>query len=153
VPIKTHRISRARVADNREVPSPGETTGGLPTGTEFLLLVDDDATVRGPVARFLRRLGYRVEEAESGGGALRIMARSLEEVDLLITDVQMPGMSGEELATAFTESRPGARVLYVSGDQAASRLGGSSDGRLRFLSKPLLPTELARCVREMLDAE
>ena len=147
---KPPRVSRA--AEKATPEAPASPTADIPTGTEYLLMVDDDETVLTPVAKLLRGLGYRVEVAESGGEALRILGRSLEDVDLLITDLQMPGMTGEELALAVTESKPGTKVLFVSGDVAVGPLNESGNEQTRYLSKPFLPSELARCVRRMLDA-
>ena len=123
-------------------------------GRETVLLVDDDDQVRTIVARSLRRNGYRVLEAQNAGEAFLICERDPAAIDLLLTDVVMPRMSGHELATRVRAMRPDLPVLYVSGytrDAIADH--GDIDAKLDFLQKPITPDALLRKLREMLDRE
>jgi PAS domain S-box-containing protein len=119
---------------------------GMPRGHEALLLVEDDAAVRELVARVLRNQGYTVLEANDGEEALQM---SHTEVALLLTDVIMPRLGGQELARQLMRTVPTLRVLYISGyaDTDQPLVEGA------FLQKPFTPEELARRVREVLDGE
>ena len=124
----------------------------LPTeGTETVLLVEDENAVRVLVRRVLDRMGYTVLEAEDGPTALRVMDQRGAPVDLLLTDVIMPGMSGRELADRLLESQPDLKVLFMSGytDEAISQHGVLADG-VSFLEKPFTPDLLLQRVREVL---
>jgi two-component system cell cycle sensor histidine kinase/response regulator CckA len=128
-----------------EPPACGET----PRGDETLLLVEDEPLVREMAAASLRLAGYRVLAADSGDAALVAAGAHAGEIDLLLTDVVMPNMSGAELAARLLELRPGLRVLYTSGytqDLLATR---GVDGA--FLAKPYSPSVLAQHVRQVLD--
>ncbi len=119
-------------------------------GTETVLLVEDQEQVRLVARDILRRHGYAVLEAENGAEALDVMARRADEIDLLVTDVVMPNMSGPELARQVAASHPHLRVLYISGyavDAADVRGLGAS-----FVEKPFSPEVFARKVREVLNA-
>ena len=122
-------------------------------GTETVLLVEDEKAVRVLVRRVLDRMGYTVLEAEHGPQALEIMAQRKEPVDLLLTDVIMPGMSGRELADHLQRAHPGLKVLFMSGytDEAISQHGVLVSG-VAFLEKPFTPDILLRKVREVLGA-
>jgi DNA-binding NtrC family response regulator len=122
-------------------------------GSETVLLVEDDAMVRRLAEVTLERAGYRVFTAPSGGDALRLAAGRDGAIDLVVTDVVMPGMPGPQLAQRLEASQPGLRVLYMSGyaDDTMARHGVSEE-RVSFLAKPFTPDELARRVREVLDA-
>src|SRR5439155_6691431 len=101
------------------VPSTGARTG------ETVLLVEDEPVVRSLVRHTLVQRGYRVLEAGSGAEALDRVGGHAGQVDLLITDVVMPGMSGRELADRILAARPGTRVLFISGytDESLARQG------------------------------
>ena len=126
----------------------------LLTGTETILIAEDDATLRPLVKGLLERQGYRVLEAANTDEALAIAIDHVSPIHLLITDVVMPGASGRELARRLAHLRPEIRVLYVSGytDDAIVHHGMLEPG-LSFLQKPFTPSALARKVREVLDAE
>ena len=113
-------------------------------------MVEDEETVRETVVELLSDLGYRVLKARDAQSALAIIESGVP-IDLLLTDVVMPGMSGAELAERFHALRPEAGVLYASGyaDEAVMRLG-IRDG-VPFLQKPFEPDELVRRVRELMD--
>jgi CheY-like chemotaxis protein len=120
-------------------------------GTETILLVEDDDSVRPLVAIVLRAYGYDVLEAESPEQALRL-ADGRDDLDLLLTDVVMPGMNGRELAELLIARQPGLRVLYTSGYPADAMVrAGIADSSAAYIEKPYLPDELARTLRELLD--
>jgi PAS domain S-box-containing protein len=122
-------------------------------GTETVLLVEDEEGVREFVATILRGHGYRVLEADRADRAEAIAAES-DGIDLLITDVVMPGRNGRELAERLQASSPAMRVLFTSGYPADTALRtGVSDASAAFIEKPFGPVELARAVRELLDAD
>ena len=120
-------------------------------GRESVLLVEDEEPVRELVRRVLERDGYRVHAAALPGEALRVLEAG-ERVDLLLTDVVMPEMSGYQLAALARRDRPGIRTLFISGyAHAAAQAALSVDGDAVLLQKPFAPSELARAVRHVLD--
>ena len=125
----------------------------LPRGSETLLVAEDEAMLRSILRECLEDGGYVVLEAGDGPEALRVAEGHPGSIDLLVTDVVMPGMSGRELAERLRASRPGLRVLFLSGytDDAVVRHGVSSDEEA-FLQKPFSVEDLAHRVREVLDA-
>jgi len=120
---------------------------------ECILLVDDDTHLRASASRSLRRCGYSVLEASDGADALRVLQEYGEEIDLLITDVVMPLMSGRELTDIALQTLPELRVLYTSGytDDEIMRRGISQD-EVEFLEKPFGSQALAAKVRDLLRA-
>ena len=122
------------------------------SGTETVLLVEDEDAVRNVAVAALERRGYRVLAASDGHAALAISRAYPGRIDLLVTDVVMPGLNGRELADRLVQSRPGLPILYVSGytEDADLRLGLSGDTR-SLLDKPFTSLELARRVRALLD--
>lgn len=125
----------------------------MPVG-ETILVVEDEEVVRSLAERILRRRGYRVLSAGSGAEALEAVAAVDFPVDLVLSDVVMPGMSGPETVTRLTRSGHRFRVLYMSGytDDHLGPYGVSRD-RVDFLPKPFDPEGLVRRVREVLDAD
>jgi CheY-like chemotaxis protein len=123
-----------------------------PIGTETILLAEDAAAVRVAARQILERHGYTVIEAPSGTVALSTAKRA-SRIDLLLTDVVMPEMSGSELAEQFLKLKPLAKVLFMSGytDDAIVRHGVLRPGTA-YLQKPFSPDTLARKVREVLDS-
>jgi CheY-like chemotaxis protein len=124
-----------------------------PRGSETVLLVEDEESVRIITHRFLTGLGYAVRVAENPAEALRLVAGHPGEIHLLITDVVMPGMNGHDLANRLREIRPAIKSLFISAftaDVIAQR--GVLDDGVNFLSKPFGRDELARMVRDVLDA-
>ncbi|HEU4385493.1 MAG TPA: 7TM diverse intracellular signaling domain-containing protein [Anaeromyxobacteraceae bacterium] len=119
----------------------------LPRGDETVLVVEDEAAVRDVARTLLRRLGYRVLAAASGGEALALAAGHRGPLHLLLTDVVLPGPSGPEVAEALRSRRPECRVLYMSG--YPENLGAGLAGR-PFIPKPFSPEALARKIREVL---
>ena len=137
--------------------SPEPVDGAVHTaslrGTETVLVVDDAPAVRTAVRAVLERHGYVVVEATNGEAALQLAMKHRGPLDLLITDVVMPGLSGRDVAGNLSSQRPGVRVLYISGyaDDAIVRHGVLEPG-IRFMQKPFAPDALAQKVREVLDA-
>ncbi len=122
-------------------------------GSETILLVEDDDTLRRVMKRFLKRYGYKVLDAGCPADALEIYANAQEAVHLLATDVLMPGMNGAELAEKLLEANPAIRILFMSGyseDVLDNRAGVSGGGN--FLRKPFESEELIHMVRKVLDA-
>jgi signal transduction histidine kinase/CheY-like chemotaxis protein len=120
---------------------------------ETLLLVDDEPLVRRTVSRALVAGGYRVLEAQSGAEALALAARHSGQIDLLVTDVMMPGMSGGELAARLAVLKPGLRALFISGHPGEALTNGSQllQG-VELLQKPFNTTDLQARIRGLLDA-
>ena len=117
-----------------------------------MLVVEDEAQVRTVAREALRAHGYTVLEAEDADVALRVARGSGKKIDLLLTDVVMPGLSGGQLAEILAAERPDLRVLFMSGytDDALSPHGVLRPG-VHYLQKPFSPEVLAQKVREVLD--
>ncbi len=150
----TFQIYLPRVVELAEDEDLRREPLSLPNGDETLLLVEDEAAVRELAARVLREYGYTVLEASDPSQALRaIDEHSADEVQLLVTDVVMPQMSGRDLAEHLAPLRPDMRVLYVSGytDRAIVHHGVLDEGT-PFLQKPFTAEALVSKVREVLDA-
>jgi two-component system cell cycle sensor histidine kinase/response regulator CckA len=124
----------------------------LRRGSETILLVEDDALVRKVVCSILRRNGYNVLDAASGGEALLISSEFPAEIHLLLTDVVMPQMNGRDLADQLAPQRPGMGVLFTSGhsDDTMIRTGVLNKG-MDFLQKPYTHDGMLRKLREVLD--
>ena len=133
---------------------PAAAEARLPRGTETVLLVEDERSVRAVTLRILRAQGYQVLEAGDGVEALALAERHPGPIHLLVADVVMPRMGGIELAHSLRALRPETRVLHVSGHVDRAFFDGpvSAAGAV-FLQKPFLPQTLARKVREVLDAD
>jgi two-component system, cell cycle sensor histidine kinase and response regulator CckA len=118
-----------------------------------VLLVEDEEAVRALAHHVLQTHGYRVFAAGDAEDALGILEAGGAAIDLLATDVVMPGVSGRELAEALRPRFPGLRVLYTSGytDDTVVRHGVLHE-QVAFLQKPYTPTDLLRKVRQVLDA-
>jgi DNA-binding response OmpR family regulator len=120
-------------------------------GQQTILLVDDEQSVRSIVMKILQRANYRVLEAESGEAALKISDSHPEKIDLLISDMYMPGLRGPEVAKALAPKRPGLRILFMSGYADQDSRSGVPPGA-NFLNKPFSGKELAAKVEEVLKA-
>ena len=126
----------------------------LPRGQgETILVVDDEAGIRGLMRKILKRERYEVVEAASAEEALKAVAALGKPIDLLLTDVMLPGMLGSELAQRMRAAQPSIKVLYISGytQDEAVRSGDTPPGA-KFLAKPFTLGALLGKVRETLDA-
>jgi signal transduction histidine kinase/CheY-like chemotaxis protein len=124
----------------------------LPRGTERILVVEDEAQVRGTITRMLKRLGYTVIGAEGGAEALGMVETSTKRIDLVLTDVVMADVNGRLLGECINSQDPHVRMLYMSGytDDDMLRRGLLKPGSA-MLQKPFTMEALARAVRETLD--
>jgi PAS domain S-box-containing protein len=150
----TFKIYLPRVdAPDESVQAP-ETRGRLVDGSETILLVEDEEALRDLAANILREHGYKVLESTSPEDALQISERHSEPIQLLLTDVVLPRMSGRQIAEHLAPLRPAMGVLYMSGytDDSVVR-HGVLEANTAFLQKPFTPASLARKVREVLDAD
>jgi signal transduction histidine kinase len=125
----------------------------IPSGTETVLLVEDDTQVRTLVRGALRKWGYRLLEAHDGNEALRLAQEHADYIHLLLTDVIMPGMNGFDLADRLAQTRPELKVLFMSGytENTLTKYNGLTHNA-NLLTKPFSPTELAYKVRAVLDS-
>jgi PAS domain S-box-containing protein len=125
----------------------------LPTGSETVLVVEDEAAIRQLTNLILQKAGYTVLVAESPAAAERMAGSHPGQIHLMLTDVVMPGMRGPELAERLLRLRPDLRVLYMSGytDDAIAHHGFLNAGT-EFLQKPFTPLRLMQKIREVLDA-
>jgi PAS domain S-box-containing protein len=143
-------LPRAKQRPAAAAPGPAQDEPGR--GRETVLLVEDEEAVRSLTARLLRSQGYRVLEAGGGAEALRLAEELKEPLDILVTDVVMPGLSGRELARRLCELRPRLKVLYISGyAEKVVAHHGVLDPGIAFLPKPFTRQGLLRKVRETLD--
>ncbi len=117
-----------------------------------ILLVEDDDAVRALVRRILSRAGYVVLETAHPAEALRLAGQESQRIDLVVSDVVMPGMLGKELAERLTGARPDTRVLYMSGyAQPVLAAQGTLDPGVALLEKPFTAADLLSAVRRRLD--
>lgn len=144
-PIIRNKSANIVAAINRILP-------GLPTGTEKILLVDDDPHVRSVIIDTLKPLGYKIMEGSHGKEALEISAAWPDKIDLLLTDVIMPGTSGVELAETIQRLRPDIKIIFMSGypDQNMILQKIMTTGHI-LIEKPMLPSKLATVIRTVLD--
>jgi len=123
-------------------------------GDETILLVEDEALLRLVVREALEEYGYRVLEAPSAADALKISRTAEESIDLVLTDVIMPGMTGKDLVELIAVERPQTRIIFMSGYTNHAVLNQAAiPERVRFLEKPVSTVVLLRTVREVLDAD
>jgi len=124
------------------------------SGTEIILLVEDNDGVRDLAAKALRRRGYTVHEARDAESAMQWMQTAGVKPDLLLTDVVMPGLSGPNLAARLLQLNANLRVLYMSGyTEDAGAVHGNFWAGVPLLQKPFTPAALAERVRLALDAQ
>jgi CheY-like chemotaxis protein len=121
-------------------------------GTETILVVEDEPSVRALVGTILARQGYRVLVAENAEAALGVASREANPIHLLLTDLVMPGMSGRELASRMAVHRPDIRIVLTSGYAAESLDGFPDLDTIAFLAKPFTERTLTAKIREVLDA-
>ena len=142
------------VTDALMTPAVSRPVAVSATGTETILLAEDHESLRRLTEDFLEERGYAVIAARSADEAVAIAAENSRRIDLLLTDVVMPNLSGPEVAQRVSELVPGIKILYMSGyaDDIVLRSGTLSAGDA-FLAKPFNTQDLAAKVRETLDAE
>ena len=131
----------------------GSTSSESLRGSETVLVVEDDAPIRLMVSEVLERHGYQVLTATDGVSALELATHRNDRIDLLLTDMVMPGMNGRLLAERFAKLRPESKILFVSGytDDAAVK-SAVVDATVEYLGKPFTSGALTRKVRQILDA-
>ncbi len=123
-------------------------------GVRGILLVEDDDSVRQLVGEMLRRRGYQVLEARGGAEAVKLAGESAQPIELLLTDVVMPRVSGPELAAMVKTMRRGIRVLYISGyPEEQLRQYGVTRFQTNFLQKPFRQAELVQKLERLLSEE
>ena len=141
------------VEANIPVITPSQILVQPQRGTETILLVEDEPSVRTLVRDELRKLGYRVVEAKNGVEACLLATQQAGSFQLLLTDVVMPGMGGRELAQHLSVIMPELRTLFMSGYMDdIGIMAGQEEGTSSFLQKPFTPEVLAHAVRNLLDA-
>jgi two-component system cell cycle sensor histidine kinase/response regulator CckA len=127
------------------------TVADAPRGTETILLAEDEQDVREVAREFLESGGYTVIEAKDGADALKTVEKHEGAIDLLVTDMVMPGMTGQELSARLLRNRPDVRVLYMSGySERAAVESAHGDSSMRLLAKPFSRWALLRAVHDIL---
>jgi two-component system cell cycle sensor histidine kinase/response regulator CckA len=139
-------------ASSSPCPAPEEEPASITGRGETLLVVEDESALRDVAGRILSGAGYRVLAADGGPQALELAALHDGAIDLLVSDVVMPGMLGKELAERLVHVRPGTRVLYISGyAQPVLAAQGTLDPGVALLEKPFTAVDLLSAVRRRLD--
>jgi CheY-like chemotaxis protein len=130
-----------------------ETKTGYPLGSETVLVVEDEASVRDLAVIVLKKCGYEVLQAAGANEALKLAGDSSRHIDIAVMDVIMPGMTGMDLVKILRESHPKLKVIYISGYAAdhVRNMGALEDGGI-LLQKPFAPEQLAQTVRRVLDS-
>jgi signal transduction histidine kinase/ligand-binding sensor domain-containing protein/CheY-like chemotaxis protein len=149
----TFRIYFPVMAGAKTEKKSGPTTTILPRGTETILVVEDELIVRLTVCNLLQRFGYTVLPAESGAEALKVWQKHKDRIQLLLTDIVMPGnMPGYELARQLLAEKPQLKIIYTSGysEDLADKRVTLMEG-VNFLQKPYAPQQLAEALRKTLD--
>lgn len=151
----TFSIYLPRVEDSADEVSARSQINDMPSGTETILVVEDEPAVRRLAVSILRGLGYNVLEAGNGEEAFMIMQTpAAQDLDLVITDIVMPEMGGKDLAYWIRSSLPKAKILFTSGypDHSPDGDDSSLGEGTSFLPKPYAPKVFAQKIRDMLDA-
>jgi len=148
----TFKIYLPRVEEQVTKPVNDDRPTDLPGGTETVLIVEDEGILRNLCVQILEQLGYRVLQARNGTEAIAKVQGYGDRIDLLLTDVVMPGMNGSELATQLVLHNPEMKVLFTSGytEDVISHHGVLAEG-VSFIGKPYRSAALARKIREVLD--
>ena len=145
------KIYLPRVDQPVDRSGPVRAVAEAPRGTETVLLAEDEQDVREVAREFLESGGYKVIEARDGTDALKRIEKYDGAIDLLVTDMVMPGMTGQELTARLLERRPEIRVLYMSGySERAAADSARGDSSMRLLAKPFSRWALLRAVHEIL---
>ena len=147
----TFRIYLPRKAGVADPQPPAPSAKPTPTGDETVLVVEDEPHVRRLAVLGLRAHGYHVLEAANGAEAIEVTTGTMTSIDVIVSDVMMPGMKGPELIDRLSRIVPGACAVLMSGHAESTVLTGQPALRCVFLPKPFTPERLARKVREVLD--
>jgi len=150
----TFKIYLPRIEEGAESLRPAAVSTKSLQGSETILLVEDEGSVRKLACRVLEKNGYKVLEAHNGEEALRIVqGRNGNPIHLVVTDVVMPGMNGRQLAERLVSLQPKIKVLYMSGytDDAIVHHGVLDPG-IAYIQKPFIPDAFAHKIRQILDA-
>jgi two-component system, cell cycle sensor histidine kinase and response regulator CckA len=148
----TFRIYLPRINGELKKEQSKQTASAMPAGSETILLVEDREDVRELTARTLEELGYTVLEAEDSASALKFLRDRGEHIDLLLTDVAMPGINGFELADLIRTYQSGIKVLFISGYSDPEHFAGKlTDPDCAYLAKPFTPHALATLTRDLLN--
>jgi PAS domain S-box-containing protein len=149
----TFKVYLPRTEESAKMAAAEPATIGVLRGSETVLLVEDEDTVRSAASTILSRNGYIVLEAKNGGEGLLICEQHETKIDLLVTDLVMPRMTGKQLADRLSPMRPEMKVLFMSGYMDSSIVNqGVLDASVAFLQKPITPRSLLGKVRQVLDA-
>ncbi len=148
----TFRIYLPRLPEAETALRDNACPTDMPRGTETVLLVEDDDSVRKLVNHILQMSGYSVLQAGSGADALKICEEHNGKISALVTDVIMPRMNGRQLAERAVCMQPNLKVLYISGYTDRVLDTQLLTPGTAFLQKPITPGTLTRKVRELLDA-
>jgi two-component system cell cycle sensor histidine kinase/response regulator CckA len=146
------KIYLPRVDQPAEETGVGSVSAAAPRGSETVLLAEDEQDVREVAREFLESGGYTVIEANNGAEALRLAAGHKGKIDLLVTDLVMPGMTGQELARRLQKESSGLGVIYMSGySENAAAEAAQWDPSTRLLTKPFSRNTILRTVRDVLS--
>ena len=151
----TFRVCLPQVDEPVEAASAPPNVFDLAAGTETVLVVEDEESVRRLIRAMLERLGYSVIEARDGQEALDLWRAQRRRIDLIVTDVVMPQLDGPSLVAAIRQTHPGTPVIYLSGytDDALIGRSTSPGAEPPLLQKPFTSGTLARLVRTILDRQ
>ena len=146
------KIYLPRVNQAADPVGTSNPSADVPMGTETVLLAEDEQDVREIAREFLESGGYRVIQAEDGREAIELASRNSGKIHLLVTDIVMPRMTGQELAVRLQSENPALRVIFMSGysERAATEMA-NADPSVRLLSKPFSRSAILRAVRESLQ--
>jgi two-component system cell cycle sensor histidine kinase/response regulator CckA len=140
-------------SDEDEVATAGTPAGAAARGSEVVLVVEDEEALRQMVGRVLADAGYSVFDAKDAESAIEVSRATAGPIDLLLTDVVMPGLPGPELARRLLAERPGLKVLYMSGYTDRALPAGGSGTSVDLIQKPFTPAAIAGRVRALLDRD
>jgi len=148
------KIYLPRVDATQAQIKPPKPSVELPVGTETVLLSEDEQDVREIAREFLESGGYTVLEAKNGKEAIELAGQHGDKIDLLVTDMVMPGMTGQELAVRLQRDYPGLAVVFMSGysEHAATEMA-NADPSVRLMTKPFSRAAMLRTVREILQGK
>jgi PAS domain S-box-containing protein len=142
------------LSENSLSETPGEAACDEATGSETILLVEDDKDVRSILALTLREVGYSIIEAGCGNEAVELFAANHEKIDLILMDVIMPNMNGKEAYNLISEKNPAVRIIFMSGYTAdIIQNKGIVDEDINFIHKPISKQPLLKKVRSVLDVD